>query len=794
MEPLAARARRTNRLLLACFVPIAAAFATIAATGPLPEHRGQLQAVLALASAAWAAALLVASRAARPPGTGDTPTVHAAPAPPRPGSSSPPSTGSPAPAGPSGGANVASADRGLSSTAEAVPAASAGPGSQRALFSTCSHAALGTMGSTGSSSTDSTGTSGSSSTDSTSSTDSADSADLADLAVLADSARAAPAAPAESRPEPFAEPASSPSTASTSSSSAEPVSSTPTQPARAEAGQRARAALPAPAAPAPFRLASAVRAHAPSCDPREPSEPREPLDTGEPGEPGEPGLLGAAADPAAWGTAEGERKPRRAGFGCGATGRGAPIGVTPARSRSTLTLVIAGAVLLRLLALAGDPGTSDDVHRYVWEGGLVAEGVSPWAHAPDAEELASFRERWAATFAAMNNRGISAAYPPVAQLANAAAVAVVGGPGAGDGERAVLALRVLYALCDLLVLVPLVVLVRRRGAPDALVLAWGWCPLVALELAGAGHFDSLAILLFVTGLALVASLEHRLAPPAPPSSGGPAEIGDGCGSVTKNVTRNVRKSVASNAARQVTRPGAKPGERKPALRRIDRERGERLSALLGIAAIGAAGLVKLLPFAALPFALRTCWRVAGAGAVGFALVVVAAVGVAPFLVLEGGFAGIGGGLGEYGLRWENASLVHRFVDAAFARTELPLDESWSDPRRLSRLFVGVVWGGVAAWAWARRYDPVRASAVLVGAFVLLSPTLHPWYLAWYAPFLALWPRASWTWLLAAGPLLHWPVTEWQRAGRWVEPAWLWPVLALPFVALGAWELVRGRRA
>ena len=83
---------------------------------------------------------------------------------------------------------------------------------------------------------------------------------------------------------------------------------------------------------------------------------------------------------------------------------------------------------------------------------------------------------------------------------------------------------------------------------------------------------------------------------------------------------------------------------------------------------------------------------------------------------------------------------------------------------------------------------------MIGAFVVLSPTLHPWYVTWVLPFVALRPRAAWLWLAAAVPLSYWPVAEWTAGGDWHEPSWIWPVIAVPFFALSIAAAARAARA
>ena len=399
-----------------------------------------------------------------------------------------------------------------------------------------------------------------------------------------------------------------------------------------------------------------------------------------------------------------------------------------ARAVGDLRLVVGGALALRLVAAVGEPSLSDDVYRYLWEGELVAHGVSPYAHAPDDPELASFRERLPEVHGRINHRGIPAAYPPLTQAANALVTAAAHAgwerPGA---RRGVAAMRLFYGLCDLLVLVPLALLLRRRGLPPGLLVVWAWSPLVALEYAGSAHFDSLGILLLVTGLALATDRDER-------RSGG---------------------------------PGAREG--------------------LGLAALAAGGLVKLLPFAVVPFAVRgPSWR---GRALWVALVSV--VASLPILSLsgEGGARGLLVGLGEYGTRWEGGSLVFRWVDRALRLRELP----YVDPQLVGRAIVAVGWLLGACWAWRRRLAPLAAAGFLVGSFLVWSPTLHPWYVTWMLPFVALRPRFSWLWLAVAAPLLYWPLAGWKARGEWVEPGWVWPILALPFFLASVIEW-RARRA
>lgn len=409
-----------------------------------------------------------------------------------------------------------------------------------------------------------------------------------------------------------------------------------------------------------------------------------------------------------------------------------------------LGLVVAGACVLRLLAFASDLRTSDDVHRVVWEGAVVSAGLSPYAHPPDAPELAPLAAALPELHARVNHRDVAATYPPLVQLTGVAAVSgarVLGQDVAAAGPVFV---RGIFAVVDLLALVPLVALLRRRALPIALALAWGWCPLAAFEIAGAGHLEALALTPLLGALAL---RERALAQHEPALTlRGPVLPRD------ESVLPQARRGRALDAT---------------------------ASALFALAV-----LAKILPIVLLP------WFARGPRAAGRTLLVVVlvAAGCVPFLRLEGAERGLSG-FSEYAFRWEGASLVHRFVEGAWARV-VPYDVSWTDPRRLARVVLAGAWLAWAWRTWRRQRDPARAALDLFGAWLVVTPVLHPWYALWCVPWLALRRSSACVWLAAASPLLFAPVAGWQRLGIWSEPAWLWPAIALPFAVL----LARDARA
>ncbi|MBX2798756.1 MAG: hypothetical protein KTR31_13835 [Myxococcales bacterium] len=115
-------------------------------------------------------------------------------------------------------------------------------------------------------------------------------------------------------------------------------------------------------------------------------------------------------------------------------------------------------------------------------------------------------------------------------------------------------------------------------------------------------------------------------------------------------------------------------------------------------------------------------------------------------------------------------------------------EDWDEPPRRALVLVGAA---VGLWAFARSTDPAAVWAVAGAAFVLLSPTVHPWYVLWAMVPALLCER--WGWSLAAVPLLasytvlfaYDPTT-----GTWSEAPWLWWITWPPAIGALAWTHYR----
>ena len=197
---------------------------------------------------------------------------------------------------------------------------------------------------------------------------------------------------------------------------------------------------------------------------------------------------------------------------------------------------------------------------------------------------------------------------------------------------------------------------------------------------------------------------------------------------------------------------------------------ERRRELGSMALATASGLAKLAGFALLPFfarfvRLRTFWAVP----LATALVVLpyASAGELAFR-----------GLSEYALRWRgNDSLFHVLflITGSLSR---------------AKLVVAAILAALTLVLFWRKTPPLRASFWTLGAILLLTPTVHPWYLLWIAPLLAVFPHPAWL-FLEASVALSYHASYLAAAGEpWQEVPWIKLLEYGPFFLLVGLDLLK----
>lgn len=190
-------------------------------------------------------------------------------------------------------------------------------------------------------------------------------------------------------------------------------------------------------------------------------------------------------------------------------------------------------------------------------------------------------------------------------------------------------------------------------------------------------------------------------------------------------------------------------------------------------ALALSALTKFAPAVALPALVRRDgWRVA----IGFSATVL-------LLYLPYASAGTSlfTGLRTYGEHWW-------FMKGPFVILESVFDDPANARRAVALIVLGVV-----GWTTLRRYDTERALLWILGSGMLLTPTLHPWYVLWMLPMAAL--RASRPWILLSGLafLGYFGLGAYQETGEWLQPGIVRAAMWVPFLSLLAYEALLGGR-
>lgn len=183
-------------------------------------------------------------------------------------------------------------------------------------------------------------------------------------------------------------------------------------------------------------------------------------------------------------------------------------------------------------------------------------------------------------------------------------------------------------------------------------------------------------------------------------------------------------------------------------------------------ALGVATAVKFAPAAGLPALVRRHgWRAAAAFTLALGLL------AAPYL---GAGSRIWAGLAEYLARWS-------FHPGPFGILE------WAVGSTAAKGAAAAAVAGLALRAGREGWSLERALFWTVGAALLLTPTLHPWYLLWILPFAALRIRPGWLLFTGTAFLSYFHLDLFTRTGDWPQPVWLTLLIWVPPLAVMAWR-------
>ncbi|WP_218932402.1 glycosyltransferase 87 family protein [Adhaeretor mobilis] len=201
--------------------------------------------------------------------------------------------------------------------------------------------------------------------------------------------------------------------------------------------------------------------------------------------------------------------------------------------RSTRMLAVAivcTSAMFRFVVVPSTPILEIDYQRYIWDGAVLAEGISPHSYAPgevlEAIEQADAgmppEEIWLAELVELSGRSeslkesletihyneLTSPYPMISQLVFALAAKIT--PDEASSYQRVTTMKAVLTCFDLVTLLLVIGLLRSCGQHLGWSLCYGWCPLLLKEIANGGHLDSIAICFSTAAVwALVSRMSYR---------------------------------------------------------------------------------------------------------------------------------------------------------------------------------------------------------------------------------------------------------------------------------------------
>jgi len=145
-------------------------------------------------------------------------------------------------------------------------------------------------------------------------------------------------------------------------------------------------------------------------------------------------------------------------------------------------LIIAFGIIFRITLLPTSYSTSDDIHRYLWEGKVIVNGYNPYTTPPEDSSLIHLHDD---NYEKVTFKHMTAIYPPLSQVVFAVNYLIA--------ENSALFLKVIYLLFEVITLIFLLKLLILKGKDPKLILLYAWLPLPIMEYFINAHIDVVGI-------------------------------------------------------------------------------------------------------------------------------------------------------------------------------------------------------------------------------------------------------------------------------------------------------------
>ena len=175
------------------------------------------------------------------------------------------------------------------------------------------------------------------------------------------------------------------------------------------------------------------------------------------------------------------------------------------REISVKRMIVIGTVF-RAVYLLVFPELSDDVFRYIWDGMLTNEGISPYSMLPSEWSNVGLNQEFGNMLHQLNSPGYYSIYPPVLQSVFGFSVWL----GSGQLLTSIIVLRVLVLLAELGSMVLIWKLLKVWKLSERNLMLYALNPLVIIEFAGNLHGEVFMVFFLLLSLWLLAEKRQWL--------------------------------------------------------------------------------------------------------------------------------------------------------------------------------------------------------------------------------------------------------------------------------------------
>lgn len=202
-------------------------------------------------------------------------------------------------------------------------------------------------------------------------------------------------------------------------------------------------------------------------------------------------------------------------------------------SRLVSPVILTIAILLRLIAIPGEPIHESDFYRYLWDGKTARAGINPYRFEPGAlmlyekeikfefrdettgvtwrgreftdhesellDRLITLRDDNPTLLDRVSHPAVTTIYPPAAQW-----VFTLCQVGKSDSPALI---KLVFAIFDIGSIFLILLILTKLNRPPIWAILYAWNPLPVKEFSNSGHYDSIAIFLLL--LALLLALSYR---------------------------------------------------------------------------------------------------------------------------------------------------------------------------------------------------------------------------------------------------------------------------------------------